>query len=233
MARQAKSVSDSARLTNRFKQHLLKKRYSPGDRIESEMELARRFGVSRSKIREVTTMLHRVGLLHRKQRAGSTICALDPTTIGEDLAFRFLMAGLDDANAWEARRVIELSILPLVVRRATPARLQEMEDAIERMQANVNNPDAADRADRDFHLTMLQACGNEILQSLASVFHELFRATVRRKYWKTELFRKAIKEHRSLLDAIRGEDLDRAQQILEAHLMGRPFRAPEGKGERL
>lgn len=223
-SRQAKSVSDSARLASRLKQHLLKKRYSPGDRIESEMELARRFGVSRSKIREVTTMLHRLGLLNRKQRAGSTICALDPNMIGEDLAFRFLMAGLDDADTWEARRVIELSILPLVVRRATPAHLQKMEEAIDRMQANLRNPDAADRADRDFHLTVLQASGNEILQSLARVIHELFRAAIRRKYWKAELFRKAIKEHRALVEAIRVEDLDRAHQILEAHLMGRPFR---------
>jgi DNA-binding FadR family transcriptional regulator len=169
-------------------------------------------------------MLHRLGLLNRKQRAGSTICALDPSTIGEDLAFRFLMAGLDDADTWEARRVIELSILPLVVRRATPAHLQKMEEAIDRMQANLGNPDAADRADRDFHLTVLQASGNEILQSLARVIHELFRAAIRRKYWKAELFRKAIKEHRALVEAIRVEDLDRAHQILEAHLMGRPFR---------
>lgn len=169
-------------------------------------------------------MLHRLGLLNRKQRAGSTICALDPATIGEDLAFRFLMAGLDDADAWEARRIIELSILPLVVRRTTPAHLRKMDEAIERMQANLNNPKAADRADRDFHLAMLESCGNDILQSLAKVIHELFRAAIRRKYWKTELFRKAIKEHRALVDAIRIDNLDRAQQILEAHLMGRPFR---------
>ena len=223
-ARLAKSISNSAQLSSRLKQHLLAKHYSPGDRIETETELARRFQVSRSKIREVTTMLQRQGLLSRKQRAGSTICALDPSTIGEDLAFRFLLAGLEDAGAWEARRVIELSILPLVVRRVTPAHLQKMDRAIDRMEASLGNPDAADRADRDFHLVVLQACGNEILQSLGAVIHELFRATIRRKYWKAELFRKAIKEHRALVEAIRAEDLSRAQQILEAHLLGKPFR---------
>lgn len=67
-----KTGNNSADLIDRLKQHFLARRYTPGDRIETEMELARRFRVSRSKIREATTALCQQGLLHRKPRAGTT-----------------------------------------------------------------------------------------------------------------------------------------------------------------
>lgn len=49
-----------------------------GDRVESEPELARRFGIGRPTVRQATELLVRRGLLERRRGAGTFVRALPP-----------------------------------------------------------------------------------------------------------------------------------------------------------
>jgi DNA-binding FadR family transcriptional regulator len=204
-------------LVRQLKLYLLKKEYRPGDRIETEHELAEKFNVSRSKIREAVTAMSHQGLLHRKPRAGTKIKRLNPASVGEELAFRFRMAGLQDADADEARHIIELAILPLAVRRMTPSILQKLEEIVQRMESVIDNPKEADMADCEFHIELLRACGNMTLQTFAGVIEGLFRETIRKKYWTKELLQKALKDHKAILQAIKKDNADEAVEILRNH----------------
>ncbi len=210
-------------LTEQLQQHLLERGYRPGERIEPELELAEHFGVARAKIREVLNAFCQEGLLERHPRRGTVVRDLDVLRAGRDLDFRFQLGGLDPADAWEARRVIELAILPLVVRRITPAQVRDAAACIDRMEARLEEPaavEAIDAEDQAFHLALLSACGNRTLQCFAGVIAGLFREAVRRPFRTPEKFRATIKKHRELLAAIRADDVEAACRLMDEHLLG-------------
>ena len=59
----------------------------------------------------------------------------------------------------------------------TPALLGRLEDAISRIEANAGNSAEADRWDREFHLLLLEACGNRVLQVFSAALVTYFEKT--------------------------------------------------------
>lgn len=190
----------------------------PGDHVEPELRLAERFGVSRGKIRELLTGLCQQGVLTRAPRRGTVVQELNPHELGENLRFRFDLAGLDPADAWEARLVIETAVLPLAVRRMTPVQASRMERLVARMAECIDNPPEYDGADREFHLTLLEACGNQTLAMFAGVISGLFAPDLRAECWKPDSMRRGCAEHRAILDAIRKDNPVLAVDLLKTHL---------------
>lgn len=205
-------------LLGALKRHFLKEGYRPGDKVETELALADRFRVPRQKIREALVTLCRQGLLTRNKSAGTVVRDLDPGELGDDIAFRFAMAGLDEADAVEARLVIETAILPLAMQRITPSLIRDLESLLNEMEKNISRPEEFDRGDYEFHLTLLKACGNRTLALFGGVIQGLFSVDRRRRFWKPRLFKRALQQHRQLLDAIRQSDVEAATRLLKDHL---------------
>lgn len=204
-------------LLEELKRYLAAKPFRPGEKIPTELELAARFGVSRGKIREATSALCFQGVLDKKARRGTVVKSLDPDSAGSDLLFRFSLSDVDPADFGEARRVIERAIIPLTVRRITPAQLRELAELVDRMESLIGNPGEADIADRDFHLLLLKSCGNRALQTFGQVIQSLFREQYRRKYWTPERLAAAVADHRRLLAALRDSDEAAAIELITHH----------------
>lgn len=204
-------------LLDKFKKFLIDKGYKTGDKIATEAELAEYFGVSRNKIREATITLSQLGILDKKARRGTILKSLDPESISNDLKFRFSLADFNPADFQEARSVIEKAILPLAIKRITPALLRELEDTVSEMEVNLTVPKKADAADQKFHLILLAACGNQTLQAFGQVIQALFSNENRQKYWTEEKISAAYDEHWQLVRAIKDSDIEEAVTIMSRH----------------
>ncbi len=199
--------------------HFLKKGYRPGERVETEHELAERFGVSRYKIRYVLNSLVQQGVLAKSPRRGTFIRQFDEKMVSDNLQFAYRISRFDLHEYIEARIVAELAVLPLVVRRATPAQIARMEEAVDRMLRNRDSPQEADKEDLEFHLLLLRACGNDLLASFTAVLSRLFHdPEYRRKYWKPEIVARLANEHRLILEAIKEGDVELALERHKNHL---------------
>lgn len=202
-----------------IRDHLLEKGARPGERIENELDLAARFGVSRYKVRSVLNALVQQGVLVKYPRKGTFVRQFDAKSLSDDLQFRYKISRFDLHESIEGRIVVELAVLPLVVRRATPGQLAQMEEAVERMRRARNAPEQADKHDLEFHVLLLKACGNELLASFTTVLSMLFHdPEYRRKYWNPETISRLANEHRQILEAIREGDVDLAVERHKAHL---------------
>ncbi|WP_233860126.1 FadR/GntR family transcriptional regulator [Paraburkholderia sp. HD33-4] len=210
---------DDVDLLTKLKRHLIGAGLKPGDKIETETELAARFGVSRHHVRQVLAVMVQAGILDRAPRRGTVIRDFDSVTLSDHIRFQFEVAQFDIAEFKEARAVIERAIIPLVVRRITPAQLDKVEETIEKMLENVDHPEVADSYDLAFHLSLLEASGNHVLQAFSGVLSTLFKsADYRRRYWNQERILRIAAEHRALLDAIRMGDTAAAIAALDNHL---------------
>lgn len=206
------------KLLEELKKYLLEKGYKPGDKIPTEYELANHFKVSRGKIREAANTLSQLGILEKKARRGTILKSLDPESVSDDLKFRFSLVEFNSYDFQEAREVIENAILPLALKRMTPALLNELEQTAEAILKNVQEPEKADRADQRFHLILLEACGNKTLQTFGQVIQILFSEENRRHYRSEELILAAANDHVQLVQAIKDSDNEKAIEIMANHL---------------
>jgi len=219
MNRRPRAVKDSRVLLDELKNLLIHEGWKPGDRIDTEVELAKRFKVSRARIREATTALCQLGVLESRPRRGTIVKSFDPVLTGEHVGFHFAVGGLPLADSREARTVLEQAILPLVVRRITPSGIAELKETIRRMETAVSDKEIFD-ADRDFHLNLLKACGNQTLQAFSQVIMGLFDQQAKYSNVEAHTRERSIAEHRELVKRIEEEDTDGAIQILIRHLKG-------------
>jgi DNA-binding FadR family transcriptional regulator len=210
---------DDVDLFTKLKRHLIDAGLKPGDKIETETELAARFGVSRHHVRQVLAVMVQAEILDRAPRRGAAIRSFDSVTLCGHIRFQFEVAQFDIAEFKEACAVVERPLIPLVVRRITPAQLDRAEGTIEKMLQNVDHPEVADSYDLAFHLSLLEASGNHVLQAFSGVLSTLFKSVdYRRKYWNKERILRIAMEHRALLDAIRSGDAEAAVAALDSHL---------------
>ncbi|HAU4330785.1 TPA: FadR family transcriptional regulator [Citrobacter freundii] len=189
-------------------------------RIETETELAIRFNTSRYKVRQALGTLVQMGMLERAPRRGSVLKNVGSHNINNQLLMQFDLSGFDISEFIEARILIECAIIPLATRRIFPAMLSKLENELRLIEENADNPQEADRHDRDFHLLLLQASGNRVLQVFSDVLITYFEKTREslpandRQY-----FIDTATKQREILAHIKKGDAQAASELMRAHLL--------------
>lgn len=193
--------------------------FAPGDRLPGERDLARRLEVSRSSLREALSTLELEGRVEIRMGSGVYVRQRH----GRGAARPTASAGsASPFDVLRARRLVEAEAAALAARHATPAQLRAIEQAFERLSADMRANRAHSEGDRLFHERIAQASGNT---ALAMVVAQLWSA--RRDPLATRieaLFvtgrrrRDNIGEHRRILDAIRAGDSPAARRAMREHL---------------
>lgn len=206
-------------LEDDIRRYILESTNGAGSRIETEEQLAQRFGVTRYRVRNVLNVLARQGIITKTPRKGTFINHFDTEAISDAIKFNYQVSNFNLYESIEARIVIELATIPLIVKRITPNQIYELEMIVEKMRENSSLPQVADEADLEFHAAMLRASGNQLLNSFSQIIAQLFhQVDYRRKYWNTETINRLADEHRLILEAIVDGDVELAVSRLKKHL---------------
>jgi DNA-binding FadR family transcriptional regulator len=156
-------------------------------------------------------------VLERVRNRGTTVCRVCPERLGEDLALCVGLAGFGSGELKEVRQLIEDAAADLAARRLAPAAAARLRDLIDRMAAE-REPEAADRLDRDFHLALVEACGNPCLSLFAGVIQTLFHRSHRAVWRNRAAAAKSVADHRAILAALEAGDGERARRLLREHI---------------
>lgn len=181
--------------------------YRPGDRLV-ESELADRFGVSRTPIREALQRLETQSLLARDGRS-LIVASLDHNQMAELYMVRSELEGL-------AAR--------LAARHATEEEVRFLRQMVEEDKARVGDPSALARTNRRFHRQVHLASHNRYLvQQLDLVYRSmaLMATTSLAAKGRSEV---ALAEHEAIVEAISRGEGDAAASALKAHI-SRAFEA--------
>ncbi|WP_425098931.1 GntR family transcriptional regulator [Tropicibacter sp. S64] len=175
--------------------------YRPGDRLV-ESELADRFGVSRTPIREALQRLETQSLLARDGRS-LIVASLDHNQMAELYAVRCELEGL-------AAR--------LAARHATEEEIQVLAEMIEEDRALLGDPTALSRANRRFHKMIHLASHNRFLVQQLDLVHRSMALMATTSLAADGRGEKALEEHGAIVDAISRRDEDAAYQALKNHI---------------
>jgi DNA-binding GntR family transcriptional regulator len=175
--------------------------YRPGDRLV-ESDLAERFGMSRTPIREALQRLETQSLLTRDGRS-LIVASLDHNQMAELYVVRTELEGL-------AAR--------LAARHATDEEAQVLQDMVHEDQALLSDPSALARANRRFHKQIHLASHNRFLVQQLDLVHRsmaLMATTSLAAQGRGEI---ALAEHQAIVDAILARDEDAAYKALRDHI---------------
>lgn len=181
--------------------------YGPGDRLV-ESELADRFGVSRTPIREALQRLETQSLLARDGRS-LVVASLDHNQMAE---------------LYVVRSELEALAARLAARHATDEEIRLMEQMVAEDRELIDDPAALARTNRRFHRQVHLASHNRYLvQQLDLVYRSmaLMATTSLATEGRPQI---ALDEHAAIVDAIKNGDGSAAYEGLKGHI-SRAFEA--------
>jgi len=175
--------------------------YKPGDRLV-ESELAERFGVSRTPIREALQRLETQSLLSRDGRS-LIVSSLDHTQLSELYVVRGELEGL---------------AAKLAAQHASPEELTVLQQMIDDDYAIVDEPMKLSQSNRKFHKQVHLASHNRFLIQQLDMVHRSMALLANTSLAVEGRGADALAEHQALLDALKARDADAASDAIKAHL---------------
>ncbi|MBT4486653.1 MAG: FadR family transcriptional regulator, partial [Rhodospirillaceae bacterium] len=140
----------------------------PGDRLPSERDLCKRFGVGRTSVREALKPLIAMGLLEGRVGSG-TFVAAESGQFQKPLQWGLLGDLQSQDDLVETRHMLETNAAFWAALRAEPENLAAIEATLQGMAANLTNPDEFQEFDANFHFEIARAAQNKMLYRLINV----------------------------------------------------------------
>ena len=175
--------------------------YRPGARLV-ESELAERFGVSRTPVREALQRLETQAMLVRDGRS-LIVASLDHNQLAE---------------LYTVRAELEALAARLAARHATPEEVRVLAQMLDEDQKCVRNPEALARANKRFHHQIHLASHNRYLVQQLDLVHRSMALMARTSLAAEGRSETALVEHRRIVEAIAAGDGAAADSALRRHI---------------
>jgi GntR family transcriptional regulator, transcriptional repressor for pyruvate dehydrogenase complex len=211
-------------LADTLRAQILSGTLKSGDRLPAEPELCELYGVSRSTVREALRALATEQLLitRRGVSGGSFVAAPQPGDIAG--LVQSSLALLTDADSvsveslLEVREMLEVPAAGLAAARHTEEHLALLDETL--FDPRGGDPDVMFGANRDFHVGLLRAAANPVLEAVtAPIFGVVYERFVRRQA-PARFWTRVDHDHRAILDRVRAGDVAGAEEAQRAHLGG-------------
>ena len=213
-----KSTRIYQEIVRQVKAMIAEGRLKSGDQLPPERDLAEKFVVSRTSVREALRALESLGLVEIRPGEGTFVREVSVESLIEPLAL--VMASQREAigELFEARQMIEPALAALAARRATPEELHEMERILEEQAKEVAAGRTGLEQDAEFHSAIGAAAHNRAITRIAHAVMDLLRQSREESLNTPGRPTRSHEDHRRLLAAIRARDEAGARQAMINHL---------------
>ncbi|MFP5077956.1 GntR family transcriptional regulator [Rhizobium sp. YIM 134829] len=191
-------------LREQLEQMILDGRLAPGERLD-EMDLARRFGLSRTPVREAIKALLAVGLVETRGRQGTHVALLSIPALIEMFDVMSALEGL---------------CARLAARRATPAERAAMRKVHEELVEAYHSGDPVDfyKVNQKFHDQLYAAAHTHFIADQAIQLRRRIGAYRMRATYQPGRMLSTLTEHTRIMDAIDAGDPEAARKAASDHV---------------
>ena len=193
------SLADT--LAQRLQRRIAAGKFRTGERLPTESELMRMFGVGRSTVREAVRMLSDRGFLNVRQGAGTFDALVEQ---------RLRRADIRELD--EVRKILEAAIVERAAARRTPQDMERIESLLAQRgaAAEAGDLERCIAADIAFHAAIAEATHNKILSELYRTTTGHLQKGFRHIYRDTACFRASQPTHARLARNIADTDVQQA-----------------------
>ncbi|MEI9992008.1 MAG: FadR/GntR family transcriptional regulator [Rhizomicrobium sp.] len=209
-----------------IEREILAGRLKIGDPLPAELQLAERFKVNRSTVREGIRLLEKSGLVERKGGKRPRIAAPRYRDLASAASRALILHAVTFRELWEASMVIEPSTAEFAARNITEAdiaklsaNIAEMEESVERLETGLEDkPDGFVDLDRKFHELLVNATGNRVLILAHEPVTTLFIPAGRLILPRLKTYRRVLDAHRHIFDFLKKRDPEGAGKWMHRHM---------------
>jgi len=188
-----------------IKKGILTGALAPGE-VYSELKLAKKFGISRTPVREALLRLSTEKLISFHPRKGMSIN---------------YFAGQDIESLFELRQAIEENMVRKITHGLTDQQIQELKEIVTEQEDCLNDGYDESRfleIDRRFHLFLVEASKNRFMVQTYDNIRDYMAIPARKALVKPGRADAVIKEHREIVKALAHRNLKRVQEAIRKHL---------------
>jgi GntR family transcriptional repressor for pyruvate dehydrogenase complex len=194
-------------------------RLASGDQLPPERELAEKFLVSRTSVREALRSLESLGLVEIRPGEGTFIREASIERLVEPLALVLVSQRQAIGELFEARRLLEPAIAGLAASRVTPDELHEMERILDDQAVEIAAGRTGLAQDAEFHAAIGRAAHNEAITRIAHAVMDVLRQSREESLNTPGRRHRSHEDHRRILGAIAGRDAAAAEGAMRDHLV--------------
>jgi GntR family transcriptional regulator, transcriptional repressor for pyruvate dehydrogenase complex len=206
-------------LAGQIRERILAGELAEGDRLPSELTLAREAQVSRGTVREALRLLEESGFVERT--SPRILVARRPR--GEEPALREATRALkqsdvtfDDVHA--ALLALDPALTRLATEKAGEADLERLEQHLEAQARVLSQPETWSRLDDEFHLTIAEIAGNVPLLLARRPLSAILLPTMWRFVRDERMTRAAFTFHERIVEQMRARDPEAAAFMTSKHI---------------
>ncbi|MFJ4684145.1 FadR/GntR family transcriptional regulator [Streptomyces sp. NPDC091377] len=199
--------------------------YPPGSVLRTD-ELAQRFDVSRSVMREAVRVLESMHLVESRRRVGVTVQPEHEWNVYDPQVIRWRLAGADRPRQLRSLTVLRSAVEPaaagLAAQHATPEQCAELTECALGMVANSRGQRLEQYLVHDvaFHRVILTASGNEMFARLGDVVAEVLTGRTHHDVMFEDPDPAAVTLHVQVAEAVRERDAVRAEELTRQITVG-------------
>lgn len=193
----------------------------PGERLPAEKDMAERFGVSRSVVREAVSMLKYDGLVETRQGSGVFVSST-PNTRSFRIESGLLGGGADLRAVFELRSIVESAAAALAAERRAPEDIAILRGHLEAMATDIAAGREGVDADTAFHTAIARAADNPYLMRFAEFLGTSLREAIRAARSNSARYPgtpdQVQDEHRAVFEAVAAGDPKAAGKAMRRHI---------------
>ena len=197
----------------------------PGERLPSERELCKKFGVGRTSLREALRSLAVMGILDGRVGEGTFVSNSNKKYLEKTLQWGLLLDRKKVEDLIETRLMLESQTAFLTAQRATTQNLKEIRQTLQGMEESIDQPQRYLEFDLRFHLLIARATQNSILYNLLSMTRGYLQEWIKENLTERSTAKLgtraalSLREHKKILQALRKGRAEEARQAMTEHIL--------------
>lgn len=201
-----------------IERNILVGRLKIGDRLPSEFELAKQFGVHRSTVREGIRLLEQSGLVARVGRTTLEVTLPPFQEIGSRTSRALSMHQVTFRELWEASMLTEPAVAEMACAKMSDDDIAALEANCDAMAASVDDLDRFVKLDTEFHDLIAQATRNKVLTLMREPISLLFLPAGQNILPRLKTHDRVIEAHRHIIKALKARETSVAREWMARHM---------------
>ncbi|HKO27724.1 MAG TPA: FadR/GntR family transcriptional regulator [Solirubrobacteraceae bacterium] len=214
----------SEQIAREIRMYIEREGLRPGDRIGTEHELSREFGVSRPTLREGLRRLAGSHLIRvQKGRAGGVFVDNTPNVgigrhVSESIAAMLECESVTLCELLETRMLLEVPLAGLAAQRADDATIGGLTEAIDDARGRDPAGEEFRLADARFHQSIAVMAGNDLLLTFSRWILDVLQPSLVEYLGSSIDGETIIAQHQAIMRAIRRHQRTGAERAMRQHI---------------
>jgi DNA-binding FadR family transcriptional regulator len=194
------------------------KKYSAGDKLPNENDLASMLKISRTTLREAIRILVAHDVLEIRRGKGTFVVAKDEDIEGFSLD-DFSVSKLNAKDLYEMRLIFEPQTAYYAALRATDKELNRILHYGKLEEQKILNNEDRTELDQAFHRAIAKATHNEFMNKLMPILHKAIDKGVVLSDENKIVLEDTLIDHRMIMDFLQNRDAEGAKTAMKLHII--------------